>query len=365
MHHFPIFLDVAGKAIVLSGGGAAALAKLRLLLKTQAQIHVFASDPAPEIEAWAAAQRLSLHRRPMEAADLTDAALAYAASEDTAEDARVAGLARAQGVLINVVDDLEQSAFITPAIIDRDPVTVAIGTEGAAPVLARAIKRDVEALLPQSLGLLARIGKRFRARAEALPHGRPRRDFWSGFYFGSGPRAAALGVDALEAALERDLARHLAATARPGHVAFAGTGPGDADLLTLRARRALDEADVVIHDARIAPEILDLARREATILAVDPSTPAREIATQLIAHAQSGAQIVRLKAGDAARSGELAAEIEAVGAAGIGITLIPGIAEAAPKVRRSTPARPGKAFKRPAPVFAPAAPADPLLKEHA
>ena len=170
MQHFPIFLDVAEKAIVLSGGGEAALAKLRLLLKTEADIHVFAAEPAAEIADWASEGKLALTQGRLGAcALLPGATLVYAANEDDAEDARVAELAREAGVLVNVVDNLEASAFITPAIVDRDPVTVAIGTEGAAPVLARAIKRDLEARLPQSLGLLARIGKAFRARAEALP----------------------------------------------------------------------------------------------------------------------------------------------------------------------------------------------------
>lgn len=346
MRHFPIFLDLAGKAVVLSGGGAAALAKLRLLLKTEAQIHVHTADPAPEIAAWAETGRLILHRRPLEAADLTGAALAYAANEDAAEDGRVAALARARGVLVNVVDDLARSAFITPAIVDRDPVTVAIGTEGAAPVLARAIKRDLEERLPQSLGLLARIGKRFRDQAEALPAGRARRDFWSAFYFRSGPQAVAQGPAGINIALESELARHLAATARPGHVTFAGAGPGEADLLTLRTRRALDEADVVVHTPDIAPEILELARREAVILAIEAGNAGALLAD----HARRGAQIVRLVPGNGAVFGPLAEEFETVATQGIDHSTAPGITathHSPPKLRLLTGRR-GQAAASPA-----------------
>ncbi len=347
MQHFPIFLDVAEKAIVLSGGGDAALAKLRLLLKTNAQIHVLAPLPAPEIQAWADEARLTLSLRPLGTEDISGATLVYAANEDTAEDARVAGMAREAGVLVNVVDNLEASAFLTPAIVDRDPVTVAIGTEGAAPVLARAIKRDLEERLPQSLGLLARLGKRFRAQAEALPMGRIRRDFWSAFYFRSGPRAAQTGPEAIEAALEAELHAHLDAEARPGHVSFVGAGPGDPELLTLKARRALDEADVVVHDRLVPAEILELARREAVILEAGkegfgPSTPQERINALLVEHGRSGAQVVRLKSGDAAVFGRLEEEIDALEAAGIAHSTIPGItaaSAAAAQIGRSLTAR--------------------------
>ena len=178
MNHFPIFLNTAGRRIVLSGGGDAALAKLRLLMKTTANITVFAPNAAPEIEGWAQDRKLTLIRRAIEPGDAMCAALFYAADEDAVEDKRTAAIAHADGALVNIVDNLADSQFITPAIVDRDPVTVAIGTEGAAPVLARAIKADLEEKLPTSLGTLAAIGKAFRKAADALPFGRARRDFW-------------------------------------------------------------------------------------------------------------------------------------------------------------------------------------------
>ena len=338
MQHFPIFVNLAGQRVVVSGGGEAALAKLRLLFKTEAALVVYAADPAGEIVQWAEAGRLTLVRRPLAEGDVAGARLFYAADEDADEDARTSAVARAEGALANIVDNLHDSEFITPAIVDRDPVTVAIGTEGAAPVLARAIKADLEARLPVRLGPLARIGKAFRKMADALPMGRPRRDFWADYYFNAGPRAFdEKGAEGADAALKGLLTDHLSRQSRKGHVAFVGAGPGDPELLTLKARRALDEADVVIHDRLISPEILELARREALLLDVGkegfgPSTKQEDIDALIVEHARQGAQVVRLKSGDSTVFGRLDEEIDAVEAAGVSWHIVPGITSASAAV---------------------------------
>ena len=275
----------------------------------------------------------TLIRRPVTAADLRGATLVYAANEDAAKDARVAALARAEGILYNIVDNLQDSQFITPAIVDRDPVTVAIGTEGAAPVLARAIKRDLEDRLPVALGMLARVAKAFRPMAEKLPFGRARRVFWSEFYTSAGPRAATGGEVAVETALDGLLADHMRAEPKAGQVDFVGAGPGDPELLTLKARRALDAADVVIHDRLVAPEILELARREAKMIdagktGFGPSMAQDDINALMVEHARGGAHVVRLKSGDPTVFGRLDEEIEAVRAAGIDWHIVPGITAA-------------------------------------
>ena len=334
MQHFPIFVNLAGRRVVLAGGGEAALAKLRLLLKTEAHLSVFSTAPDPQIEIWAREGKLALHTRDMAPGDALCAVLAYAADEDPQRDARTAALARADGAMVNIVDNLEDSAFITPAIVDRDPVCVAIGTEGAAPVLARAIKRDLEEKLPRGLGPLARIGKAFRRAADALPQGRQRRDFWSDWYFSTGPKALDAGGKAeAQSALRSLLDRHVHQQARSGAVAIVGAGPGDPELLTLKARRLLHEADVVIHDRLVTPDILELARREAVLIAVGkegfgPSTPQEEINALLIDHAQQGAQVVRLKSGDAGIFGRLDEEADALDAQAIPFTVVPGITAA-------------------------------------
>lgn len=337
MKHFPIYLNVEGQKIVVAGGADAAIAKLRLLLKTEAEIVVYAPTPAPEIEGWAQEGKLTLRKRALSRFDVRDAALVYAALEDETRDAQVAALARESGVLVNVVDNLQESAFITPAIVDRDPVTVAIGTEGAAPVLARAIKARLEEQLPPSTGLLARLGKAFRPMAERLPFGRARRDFWSDYYFDAGPAALEKGADTLPATLENLLEQHLENDAAAGRVDIVGAGPGDPDLLTMKARRLLDEADVVIHDRLVSPEIMELARREARIIDVGkagfgPSTPQEKIHDLMIEHARTGAHVVRLKGGDPGVFGRLDEELDALTAAGIEWRVVPGITAASAAV---------------------------------
>ncbi|MEM8580420.1 MAG: siroheme synthase CysG, partial [Pseudomonadota bacterium] len=328
-------LALAGRRVVLAGGGDAAVAKLRLLLKTEAHLTVIDPAPVAEIEDWAGAGKLRLIQRTFEPGDAMCASLVYAATEDDTEDRRIRELAQADGALVNIVDNLQDSQFITPAIVDRDPVTIAIGTEGAAPVLARAIKRDLEEKLSPLLGMLARIGKTFRPQADALPFGRPRRDFWSAYYFDKGPKAAeAAGAEGAQRVLDGLLHDHLHQEDREGEVIFVGAGPGDPELLTLKARKALDTADVVLHDRLVPVEILELARREATIVETGktgfgPSMGQAAINALMVEHAQSGAQVVRLKSGDPGVFGRLDEETEALNEAGIAYSVIPGITAAA------------------------------------
>jgi uroporphyrin-III C-methyltransferase/precorrin-2 dehydrogenase/sirohydrochlorin ferrochelatase len=338
MQHFPIFLAVAGRRVVVAGGGETALAKLRLLVRTEARLTVIAAAPSPEVERLAALGRVRLIRRAMEPGDALCAALFYAAHDDAAEDARTAAIARADGALVNIVDNLADSAFITPAIVDRDPVVVAIGTEGAAPVLARAIKTELEERLSPRLGLLARIGKAFRHAAEALPRGRARRDFWADYYFKSGPQAIdEKGESGAASALAALLARHRLAAARPGRVDFVGAGPGDPELLTLKARKLLDAADVVVHDRLVTPGILDLARREAILIdagkeGFGTSAAQEDINEAIVDHARRGLHVVRLKAGDPTVFARLDEEIAACEAAGIAWGIVPGITAASAAV---------------------------------
>jgi len=332
MRHFPIFLDLTGTRVIVVGGGEAALAKLRLLLGTPASIAVFAIDPATDMMRWAAEGRIRLERRPIRASDAAGATLAYIATGDDVENARIARLARVQGALVNVVDDLAASRFLTPAIVNRTPVTVAIGTEGAAPVLARALKADLEERLDSGMGALAEAGGRFRDKARTLPTSRARRDFWSEWYSTEGPAALARG-DALDKALEALLILHLTRAATPGRVDFVGAGPGDPDLLTLKARKALDGADVILHDRLVPSGILDLARREAMRITVGkegfgPSTPQDSINRLMIEHARAGARVVRLKAGDPTVFGRLDEELDAIRSAGLDHAVVPGITAA-------------------------------------
>ncbi len=334
MRHFPLFRDLRGRRVVVSGAGETAVAKLRLLLKTEATTVVYGAAPHPQIARWATERRLIHIDRPIDHGDALCAAMVYGANEDAVEDARAAIIGHAAGALVNIVDNLEDSDFITPAIVDRDPVTIAIGTEGAAPVLARRIKAENEERLPHSLGTLARIGQGFRDAANALPHGRIRRRFWSRYYDEVGPQALEVGgEEAVVAALHALVADISEEAPETGTVALIGAGPGDPELLTLKARNVLHEADVVIHDRLVSADILELARREAIVIEVGKnpngaSWKQEDIDALMVEHAANGAHVARLKSGDPAVFGRLDEEMDALDAAGIPFTIIPGITAA-------------------------------------
>ena len=319
----------------MSGAGQAAVAKLRLLLKTDAQLGVFGADPNPEILSWHRAGRLEHEARPVESADLEGAALLYCTNGDVSADDRAAAFARQHGIRVSVTDNLADSDFITPAIVDRDPVTVAIGTEGTAPVLARALKAAFEAQLPISLGPLARIGQAFRSRYGSVPPGRMRRALWSEYFFRRGPRRYAReGTRGARDALRSLLDEAASATRPSGFVSFVGAGPGDPELLTLKARRRLHDADIVVHDRLVSAHVLELVRREAERVCAGkkgfgPSWSQASINALLIRHARAGNHVVRLKSGDPTVFGRLDEEIEALDGANLPWEIVPGITAAA------------------------------------
>ena len=334
MEHYPVYLSLRDKRVLVVGTGECALAKLRLLMKTPARIEVYGFDPIDALIALSAAGHIHLMHRDLGANDLTGAQLVYAAQEDNAADHAVAQLAREHGVLVNIVDNLRHSDFITPAIVDRSPVTIAIGTEGAAPILARQIKAHLEEFLPRSLGHLTRIAQKFRPKAAALPYGRPRRAFWSDYFLKTGPQAYDQdGETGAKSALDTLLDQHLNRKRSEGFVSFVGAGPGDPELLTPKARNLLHQADVVIYDRLVGSGILELARREAQLVDVGktgfgPSTPQDHINDLIVEHARAGAHVVRLKGGDCTIFGRLDEEIDALDAYGLTWHITPGITAA-------------------------------------
>ena len=326
------------KLVIVSGAGETAVAKLRLLLKTPAHIKVFGSEPTADIEAWASVGKLELVRRSVATADIIGAQLVYAANDDQIEDRRVADLSKQQNILCNVVDNIKDSVFITPAMVDRSPVVVAIGTEGSAPMLARKIKASVERLLPMSTGLLASIAKSFRGAVAEITCARARRSFWSEFFDKTGPTAFSNGgTSAVKTAIKEMLnkAKHSgdSGSKSTGAVWLVGAGPGDPELLTQRAVQLLDKADVVVADRLVSGEILELIRREAKLVKVGkipggPSWAQEDINTVMIAHANSGEMVVRLKSGDPAIYGRLDEEMDALDSAGVPYRIVPGITSA-------------------------------------
>jgi uroporphyrin-III C-methyltransferase/precorrin-2 dehydrogenase/sirohydrochlorin ferrochelatase len=332
MRFFPVFLDLDHQPVLVVGGGEQAAQKIRLLLKTRAEIRVLAMEGCAEVRDLAASGRIRLEDRPLSARDLAGVRLAYVALEDDADAARAVAMARAAGVPVNAVDRQELCDFITPAIVDRDPVIVAIGTEGTAPVLARQIKARLEAMLPARLGGLARWAASLRQRAsDAVARGAARRRFWDGFF--DGPVARAYLADDFEAAAEL-VERELGGGApEVGRVTLVGAGPGDPDLLTFKAMRALQEADVIVADRLVSPAILDRARRDAERIMVG-KTPGQlspsqdQINAILLREAAAGHHVVRLKGGDPFVFGRGGEELAALRAAGVPVVIVPGITSA-------------------------------------
>ncbi|MEO1018117.1 MAG: NAD(P)-dependent oxidoreductase, partial [Pseudomonadota bacterium] len=270
MRYFPIFVDTADQSIVVIGGNEQAAQKLRLLRKTEARLHVVAREAVPEIVDLARRGTIEWRAREFDITDLDGCRLIYAAADD--DDVlleRVSRLAQARHIPVNIVDRPELSTFITPAIVDRDPVVCAIGSEGTAPVLVRRIREILENLLPAGLGLVARRAGEIRPwLADKLTNGRDRRRFWDGFFDGPIAQRILQGESV-------DLTAELDAKVHPpeesGRVLLVGAGPGDPDLLTLKAMRALQIADVIVHDRLVGPGILERARRDAERIDVGKS----------------------------------------------------------------------------------------------
>jgi len=303
MRYFPLFLDIKDKPVLLVGGGEVAARKFHLLSDAGASITVVAPQLGEELAAALARGAVRHHAREFAASDIEGAWLVVAATDDRAVNAAVSAAANAARIPCNVVDDRELSSFIMPAIIDRSPVQIAISTGGTSPVLARLIRERLETLLDSSLGPLAAFADRWRTaiRAKFADLG-ARRRFLS--WMLTGPVAAALRADrtAQAEALTRKALDD--ADALPtGHVVLVGAGPGNSGLMTLQGLRALQEADVIVHDRLVSAEILDLARRDAARFDVGKfvgggGATQEEINKLLVEHAQRGEYVVRLKGGD-------------------------------------------------------------------
>jgi uroporphyrin-III C-methyltransferase / precorrin-2 dehydrogenase / sirohydrochlorin ferrochelatase len=324
---FPVSVQVAGRRVVVVGSGEPAAGKLRLLAKTEAEVHVYAAEAGGFAAMEAARHGYRVHALPPGREDMAGAALVFIGTEDSVEDQALAGLARAAGVPVNVVDRPALCDVLTPAFVDRAPVTVAISTEGAAPVLAGILRTRIEALLPPGLGRLAELAGGLRARvAELLPPGRRRLEFWRR-YFGTEAMAEAAASGASQA---RQQAMRLIDSVRraggePGVVWFVGSVPGATDLLTLRAQRVLAEADVVVQDAGIDAGVLDLVRRDAKRIVLEADTPTVGSAGVLLAQARSGAHVVRLSHGDVIGHPGHRTECGTLAAAGINWAVVPGL----------------------------------------
>lgn len=332
MDLFPAFLELRDRRVVVIGGGEVAARKTGLLLKAGARVRVVAPQLGAGVAALLAGGEIEHRAGEFTASDLDDAWLAVAATGDHAVNRAVATAAAQRRIFVNAVDDAAACSLQMPAIVDRSPLIVAIGTGGGSPVLARRVRARLEALLPDSLGPLAAAASRWRERArELLPDVDRRRRFWDEWF----ARAAALpiGDGALDAAIGAALAAAATSPAPRGEVWLIGAGPGDPDLLTLRALQLLQDCDVVLYDRLVGERVLERVRRDAERVFVGKESGAHRttqarIHELLLQHARRGLRVARLKGGDPlvfARGGE---ELAALAAEGIPVTLVPGVTAA-------------------------------------
>ncbi|MCI2400148.1 siroheme synthase [Aliiroseovarius subalbicans] len=290
MDYLPVFLDIRGKKVVVDGGETLAARRVERALDAGAIVTVFDPNPAEELRNLLDRPHVNHHARVPEAGDFLDCLVAYGASEDDARDALLHKAAKQAGALVNVADNKPFCDFITPSIVDRAPVTVAISTGGAAPVIARILRARIEALLPAAYGHLAQFLSGFRRDIEkAVPTGRGRRRFWENMIDGPAADAFLAGQkDDAVAQIKGDLAQ---GDRTVGALWQVGTGPGDPDLLTFKALRLMQRADVVLYDDSVPPAVLALCRRDAERLAI--SGKVRDQITPLLA---DGNRVLHLSA---------------------------------------------------------------------
>ncbi len=329
---FPAFFRVEGRVAAVFGNGDEAYAKVRLLMNTQARIVAYADRPEASYHAFLIANRIETVRADFRADQVNGAALVFAATGEAVQDRAIVDAARAARIPANAVDQPDYCDFYTPALVNRAPVAVAIGTEGAGPVLAQMIRAQVDQLLSPSLGRLATLATSYRRAVEQLiPRGVSRRVFWRGFFSGAVADAVANG-NLPEAKRAANALLQETGKAQ-GRVWLVGAGPGAEDLLTLRAQRVMMEADVLVFDALVPQAIVDMGRRDAERISVGKrkgchSKSQEEINDLLVQLGQEGKRVVRLKSGDPLVYGRAGEEMAALRAAGIAYEIVPGITSA-------------------------------------
>ena len=330
----PVFFKLKGQRVILAGGSDPALWKAELLSAAGAQLEIFAQNPIAEFAQLIAQPpggEIHLHRRPWCVDDFAHAVLAIGALDDDAEAQAFVCAAKAAGVPVNVIDRPAFCAFQFGAIVNRSPLVVAISTDGAAPVFAQAIRSRFEALLPQGFKHWAQAAKTWRRQGNRLGLTLAgRRRFWERFTERALAQADRAPTDNDLEELIADGGSALQNQQSYGHVTLAGAGPGDPELLTLKAVRALRGADVILYDDLVTAPVLEFSRRESKRVLVGktgygPACKQTEINALMVAYAREGKRVVRLKSGDPMIFGRAGEEIAELRAAGIAFDVIPGI----------------------------------------
>jgi uroporphyrin-III C-methyltransferase / precorrin-2 dehydrogenase / sirohydrochlorin ferrochelatase len=333
MQYFPIFLDTTELDCLVVGAGEVAARKIELLLKTHAKISVVAPWACDTVLRLVDEDKIYFNKRPYQTSDLANKQLVFVATDDSAVNAEVHAQAKSKNILVNVVDNIPLCQFITPSIVDRSPIVIAISSGGVAPVLLRYLRQKLESLIPQKVSLLGQFSEKFRELVkQKLSSVTERRFFWEDVFDGDIAEDVLVGnqlhaKQKLLAKLESDDTKH------KGEVYLVGAGPGDPDLLTFRALRLMQKADVVVYDRLVSPEILELVRRDAEKIYVGKAkskhtVPQGEINDLLANEALAGKRVVRLKGGDPFIFGRGGEEIETLVAKGVSFQVVPGITAA-------------------------------------
>lgn len=335
MDYFPIFANLLDRPCLVVGGGEVAARKVRLLLTAGARITVCAQELCDDLRTRANAGELEIADGPADRNLISRNLLIVAATSDSGTNAEVAALAAAAQRLCNIVDDGDASSYIMPSVIDRSPLVIAVSSGGHSPVLARWLRQSIEAWLPKNIEMLARWagGKRRQIQRRITAY-RRRLHFWQDVFDGPiADQVLAGNTDAADTAIDNKLADMARNESARGEAWLVGAGPGDPDLITRRGMHLLQRADAVLYDRLVAPELLDLARRDAELINVGKqpgraSVKQREINRLLIERVRAGQRVCRLKGGDPFIFGRGGEEIAALAKAGLAWQVIPGISAA-------------------------------------
>lgn len=334
MEYFPVFLDIKNRHCLLVGGGEVATRKGRLLSKAGAVLRVVAPDVSTELRELVAQHQGEILEREYQTSDLNDCVIAIAATDIEPLNEKISLDAKARNIPVNVVDSPALCTYITPAIIDRSPLVIAVSSGGESPVLARLIRAKLETLIPTSYGRLAQIASNWRDRVKArFNDGDSRRRFWEKIL--QGP-AAELVLNGQEAAAEKIIATEITKeddSITQGEVYLVGGGPGDPELLTLRALRLMQQADVVLYDRLVSDGVMELVRRDAERIYVgkrrsEHAMEQENINQLLVDLAKQGKRVLRLKGGDPFIFGRGGEEIELLAQNNIPFQVVPGITAA-------------------------------------
>ena len=331
----PIFLNIAGRPCLVIGGGEVAVRKVKQLLRARGEVHVISPDLCPELQDLSREGQVFHHAEKFHDDVVQNYVLAIAATDDSTVNEQISAIAQKLKIPVNVVDNPYLCSFIMPSVVDRDPVQIAVSTGGASPVLARLLRSRLESLIPSGYGRLASLMQEFRQKArENYPDIQQRRRFWEDIVQGPVAEMLLAGQDkAAKSALENRFDSVATNKNSGGEVYLVGGGPGDPDLLTFRALRLMEQAEVVLYDRLVSPAIVELMRKDAEMIYVGKerdrhALSQKEINALLIKLAKEGKRVLRLKGGDPFIFGRGGEEIEELAEAGVSFQVVPGITAA-------------------------------------